>query len=232
MDTKWAYFYGCLLGDGHINYTKRAKESGKGPMLMMKVADYDFIKRWRDCITDITGFEYAISKSSPSGFGKRMMYKVRCSKRWLVDKAENETNHKSKIPDSVRNGSDEVKKECLIGLMDSEGWINMYLSSLSMCDITLGFACADDFFGDVYRMFAELGIKTSKVYKRKPVRKKDGTLAKPIRLFRIDIHDYINAGMGFSIKRKADRLAFISGILNDYTQSYPKYKDYYFGKMT
>lgn len=199
-------------------------------MLTLKVTDYDFAKKWRDCLEDIVGYKYAISEIKPSGTNRYVQYKVRCAKQWLVDEAEKITNHKTRIPQFVNEGNPEIQKEFLIGLMDSEGWINMYLSSLAISDITLGFACTDDFFGDVYRMFEKLGIKVSKVYKRKPSRRKDGTLCKPIRLFRIDINDYINAGMGFSIKRKSDRLAFISSILNDYTQSYPKYNCYYRGR--
>jgi len=236
FNTKSAYFYGVLLGDGHINYTKKAianrdnKDDRRGPVMVLKATDYDFVEKWRNCIEDITGYKYAISEVQPRDKKHHMQYIVRCAKRWFVDEAEKETNHKTKIPIGIMKGLPEIQKEFLVGLMDSEGWVNMYLSSLSMCDLTLGFGCADDFFGDVYRMFQGLGIKVSKVYHRKPNRRKDGSLCKPLRLFRIDINDYLNAGMGFNIKRKTDRLAFISGILNDYTQSYPKYKDYFRGR--
>lgn len=230
FDRNRGYFYGALLGDGHIHYTKRAFENGKGPMLMLKVCDYDFIDAWKNAIKEITGFDYKISKHNPgvNSHGKRQQFKLRVSLRWLVDEAENITKHKTEIPLSVLNGSLDVKKSFITGLMDSEGWINFCLSGgVGQNDMTLGFACGDPWFEDFYHMVQSLGVKTSKIYKRPPVKKKNGEDGKILHLFRMDIPSYINAGLGFSIKRKADRLEYCSRILNDYTLNYPKYKDYY-----
>mgnify|MGYP001436814383 CR=1 FL=1 len=229
------YFYGVLLGDGHINYTRRSLEHAadpsnrRGPMLMLKVADYDFISAWRDAIKEITGFDYKISKHNPGTgeFGKRQQYKLRVSQQELVHDAEELTSHKTRIPDGIRSADRETKNAFVTGLMDSEGWINCYLSTIKQCDMTLGFACADPWLDDFYSLVQSLGVLTSKIYTRKPTKKKNGEDAKTIRLFKLDIPSYINAGLGFTIKRKSDRLAFCSHILNDYTRDYPRYEDYY-----
>lgn len=229
------YFYGTLLGDGHINYTPRSLESAsdpknrRGPMLMLKVTDLDFIEKWRDAVLVLTGFNYKISKHNPgTGSGAhRQQYKLRVANRELVDRAEFETAHKTRIPDCILNGSRNTKIAFVQGLMDSEGWVNVILQSLGHCDFTLGFGCTDVWFDDFYALVQSLGVKTSKIYKRERVSKKNGELGRQLHLFKLDFRDYKNAGLDFSIKRKSDRLAFALRILNDYTQDYPRYEDYF-----
>lgn len=232
------YFYGVLLGDGHINYTKndienlRDREERRGPILELRTVDYEFVEAWRDSIESITGFKYKISKHSPGRLQDKhkQQFKVRIARQDLVQEAEEITKHKTIIPKEILNASDKIKKAFVLGLMDSEGWVNFYLSGgLKMNDMTLGFGCGDPWFGDFYSLVNSLGIKTSKVYKRKPTRNKKGELLKPLRLFKLDIPSYLRAGLSFTIKRKADRLEFCSRILNDYTCNYPRYEDYYLG---
>lgn len=236
FDKSRGYFYGVLLGDGHINYTQRSLENAadnknrRGPMLMLKCCDYEMIDAWRDSIKEITGFGYKISKHNPgvNSHGKRKQYKLRVSERLLVDEAQELTAHKTIIPNEIWSGSGDVKKAFIQGLMDSEGWINFFLSDgLKHCDMTLGFACADPWFDDFYRLVNAVGVETSKIYNRKPAFKKNGEKCKPLRLFKLSIHGYINAGLSFTIKRKRDRLEFCSRILNDYMRDYPRYDDYY-----
>lgn len=239
FDRTRGYFYGVLLGDGHINYTRRSllaagdPKNRRGPMLMLKVCDLDFIEAWRYAIEEITGFRYKISKHNPgTGSGShRQQYKLRVAQRDLVDEAERVTKHKTAIPDQIRNAHRETRIAFAQGLMDSEGWINFFPGGgARQADMTLGFACADPWFDEFYRMVQALGVETSKIYKRKPVRKKNGEYGKTILLFKMDIPSYRKAGLGFTIKRKADRLAFCSNILRDYTRDYPRYEDYYEGR--
>lgn len=236
FDKSKGYFYGVLLGDGHINYTPTAVANGsdktnrRGPMLMLKCCDYDMIDAWKTAIKDITGFDYKISKHNPgkNSHGKRQQYKLRVAEKAFVDEAEKVTRHKTIIPEEIRSGNKETQVSFIQGLMDSEGWINLCFSGgLKMCDMTLGFACADPWFEDFYRMVNAVGVGTSKIYNRKPSFKMNGEPTKAIRLFKMDIPSYINSGLGFTIKRKRDRLEFCSRILNDYTRDYPKYEDYY-----
>ena len=192
----------------------------------------DFIEAWRDAVEEITGYRYKISKHNPGKHSgsRRQQYKLRVAQRELVDEAEAITNHKTKIPDAVYQSPRDAQVAFVQGLMDSEGWINFYLhGGIGQCDLTLGFACADPWFDEFYEFVQALGVETSKVYKRKRARMKNGELGKQLRLFKMDIPSYTSAGLGFTIKRKADRLAFCSRILNDYTRDYPRYEDYYEG---
>ncbi len=236
FDKNHGYFYGVLLGDGHINYTKKSIENAlnpsnrRGPMLILKCCDLDMIEAWRDSIAKITGKIYAISKHNPGqGTGaRRMQYKMRVAQKEFVDNAEFYTEHKTKIPLPILNGDRETKISFIQGLMDAEGWINFYLGNgTNMCDLTLGFGCCDKWFFDFYDLIKSFGIGTSKVYTRKPIIKKNGDNGEKLHLFKINIHDYINAGLSFTIKRKRERLEFCSRILNDYTRDYPRYEDYY-----
>jgi hypothetical protein len=203
-------------------------------MIILKVADYDMIWAWKEAIKEITGFDYKISKHNPGGNSgaHRQQWKLRVAQQALVFEAEEVTVHKTKIPDGILTAENSTKVAFVQGLMDSEGWINLhYGNGMGQCDLTLGFGCGDPWFDDFYSLVHSLGILTSKVYKRKPTIKKDGSDGKTLSLFKIDIPSYINAGLSFTIKRKADRLAFCSRILNDYTCHYPRYEDYYIGQM-
>lgn len=235
FDRHRGYFYGVLLGDGHICYTPRQlaeaeKTKGRhGPFLMLKACDLDMVEAWRDAIEQIVGFRYAISKHNPGrGSGaRRMQWKIRPSNPDLVREAEAMTQHKSVIPQQIINGSQETKAAFVQGLMDSEGWINCLLTSIGQCDLTLGFGCADPWFDEFYQLVHSLGVLTSRIYKRPPVTKKNGEPGKAIRIFKLDIPSYMKAGLSFAITRKRDRLEFCSRILNDYTRNYPRYEDYY-----
>lgn len=232
FDSNRGYFYGVLLGDGHINYTEKAlADLRRGPMLMLQACDLDFMIAWRDTLKAITGYEYKISRKgvTPGKRFRRIRYILRCAQRALVDEAETLTDHKRKIPEEILRGSRNVQRAFVQGLMDSEGWINLaFGNGISTCDMTLGFASCAPWFDDFYQLVQSLGVKVSKVYKRKPVVLKSGEISSNVtRLFRMEIPSYIGAGLGFSIKRKADRLAYCSRILNDYTRNYPRYEDYY-----
>jgi hypothetical protein len=231
VETATGYFYGVLLGDGHINYTPLAlADTRRGPMLMLKCCDLEMIEAWRDAIKVLIGFDYKISKhnSGINSESHRQQYKLRVAQREFVDDVEMLTEHKTKIPLVVSEGSKKVQLAFIQGLMDAEAWINCFLSGgIGLNDMTLGFACCDSWFDEFYRMVQLHGIKVSKIYFRKPVLKKNGEPGKTIKIFRLDIPSYINAGLGFTIKRKAARLAFCSRILNDYTREYPRYEDFY-----
>ncbi len=233
VTTDEAYFFGVLLGDGHIRYNEKALwsrefESGRnGPFIELRAIDLDFVTRWRDTITSLIGRQHAISTVRMADPRHRTQYKVRCGNPALVDRVEAETTHKTVIPRCIFNADEAGKKAFVTGLMDSEGWINCILTGLGPSDMTLGFGCCDPWFLEFVDIVQSLGIKTSQVYRRPVVAKKNGEPGNVIRIVRLDIRDYVNAGMSFTIRRKADRLAFCSRILNDYTRDYPRYADYY-----
>lgn len=228
-----AYFFGALLGDGHIRYSdavlQRQKDTNgrDGPAVMMKVTDLDFAIRWNACIGRMTGRERKISAVPQANPKHRTQHIVRCQDRALVEECERLTQHKKAIPPEVASYSLEAKKAFVTGLMDAEGWVNVVLRSLGPCDFTLGFGCGDPWFFEFVDLIKSLGIGVSKVYLRPLKQKKNGEPGLQFRLIRLDILDYVNAGLGFTIQRKADRLAFASRILIDYTRDYPRYADYF-----
>ena len=228
------YFFGVLLGDGHIRWSEyaleqREKTGGKnGPLLDLKVIDREFAQKWASCIGYLTGRTPAVSEVKMENPNHRTQYKVRSQNFDLVQECEILTRHKTIIPGEVtRDYSDAGLRAFVTGLMDSEGWLNVALSSLGQCDLTLGFGCGDPWFFDFLKILERLKVRTSKVYNRPIKAKKNGEPGREFRLVRLHIQDYVNAGLSFSIRRKADRLAFVSRILNDYMRDYPRYKDYF-----
>ena len=111
------------------------------------------------------------------------------------------TDNKHKIPDDIMNGSYEIKKEFLRGMMDSEGWItkkkrkNGYVFQIS-------FGVTSLWCYDVKKLFGDLDMKTGKMHIYKFENKK----LKDQYVFSINLFDYYNYGMGFSIGWKQARL--------------------------
>lgn len=233
LDEVRAYFFGALLGDGHIRYSeevlRRQVQTGgrDGPSVVMKVTDLDFATRWNDAIGVMTGKARKISVLPQKNPKHRTQYLVRCGDRALAAECERLTKHRTVIPDEVASYSLQAKKAFVIGLMDAEGWVNVKLVSLGQCDLTLGFGCGDPWFLDFVELVKSLGIGVSKVYLRPVKQKRNGEDGRQFRLIKLDILDYVNAGLSFTIRRKADRLAFASRILIDYTRDYPRYADYF-----
>ena len=220
-----AYYYGVLLGDGF--YGQPSPPSGSA-YVMLKAIDQDFVKKWQAVLKKLTGKSYSIFKTQPKTKNRRPIYACKCYNKALVDESIEVTKGKTVVPNGILMAAPLIQKAFLQGLMDSEAYINVKLQSLGACTIQMTFGVTDLWIHDVHKMFNELGITTSKMYFRKF--KNEPKYLKPrktLLYFNIDILEYINAGMGLSIKRKADRLRYCSQILRDYTRNYPRYADYY-----
>jgi intein/homing endonuclease len=218
------YYYGVILGDGFYEQTP----SGTPPYIMLKACDKDFVEYWTGCVNRITGGNYTVGKNAPGSPKHRAAYRCKSYNKELVAETVETTRGKTIIPNGIKTAGISVKKAFLQGLMDSEGFIRMSLSPLKASTVSLEFACTEPWVPEVREMFGEVGILTTPVTRRKfKEDPKYQKIRKDLLSFKIDILEYVDAGMKFNIKRKQDRLEYISQILRDFTRDYPRYETYY-----
>jgi len=214
-----AYHYGVFLGDGFI---ERYSKNSSCMYIGLKSVDLDLLEHWRDTMSIIADKVYKIRKETEKKGNCNTRWRCRVGKGSIVQDTIKETSKKTKAPTFILEGNDEIKKQFIQGLMDAEAWITFSLKPLGFSSMILAFAVTEAWIFDFHKLFKTLNIKTTRVIKKHG---KNGK--KDLFYFHIDILDYVNSGLGFNIKRKQDRLDYCTNILTDYTQNYPRYKDYF-----
>lgn len=199
------YYYGVFLGDGFVSQG----------YVQIKAIDKEFVEAWRDCVKRIYGKEYSLYYVKPESKARQAQWICKMYGQDKVNHLQEVTHMKTEIPNYVKDGSRKVKISFIQGLMDSEGWVSLSLSSLKQSNIGLNFANTSSWTKEVWHIVRELGIKTTEIVRRKF---KDGR--KDIFSFKLDLLEYVSCGLGFNMPRKQRRLDFIVKILNDYTREY------------
>lgn len=218
------YCYGVLMGDGFYEKPTPPRTPAR---VMLKAVDLDFVEYWRDTIARLCGKSYSIAVYKYHNSKRRDLYYCRVYAPEFAIESLNLTKGKTVIPNEIKFGGTEVKKGFLQGVMDSEAWITAKLVCFGPSRIQMTVGVTDPWLIDLHKMFEELNIPTGKILTRKfKDNPKYLKSRKDLFYFDIDILSYIEAGLGFNIKRKADRLVWCSRILRDYTRDYPRYIDY------
>ncbi len=182
------------MGDG---YAYISKKNGSGHFVLSSV-DTDFLEKVAQCAFEILGRKPQVKfiRKAKNENSKDMYRIAVCSSdfaRWLVSF----TRLKGIVPGDILFGGTSVKKEFLQGLMDSEGCVTERSVSKSgkMNTPVLYFSVRDDWIVDIRNMMSELGIRVANFH-----------MTAGQRRFSIGIISYVEAGMTFNIRRKADRL--------------------------
>lgn len=220
------YYYGVILGDGFYEAAPKCSS----PYVMLKAADRDFVEYWAACVSRLCGKQYSVYMNSASkNDGKhRALWHCKVYNKELLAETIMVTADKTIIPNGIKSGKKEVKMQFLQGLMDSEGFVTMTLTPLKGSNLRLEFGVSEPWCKEVRELFGEVGILTTPVTRRKFAPTKwCPNQRREYFQFRIDILDYVNAGMTFNIERKRHRLEYITHILRDFTRNYPRYQDYY-----
>lgn len=203
---------GVLLGDGFFGKNK----NGTHAYLMLKSVDKDFVVKFKETVSAITGKEYSIYTRDPKKKNWNVLHICKCYDPELVAEFKDMTRNKTVVPNSILDGEENTQIAFLQGLMDSEGWISVQLRPMKQSQITLAFANTSSWTKDVWHLFRKLGIEVSKLYRSSKPNKKE------LYWFKINIVDYLKKGLSFNIERKRNRLEFVSRILNDFTCNYGK----------
>lgn len=220
-----SYHYGVFLGDG---FTERYKPGSSVVYIGLKAIDKDFVEHYQQVLLTLTGKLYKMHVEAESGPNRHPRFRCRVGDRQLVELTRTETALKETIPASVMQGTADMKKSFIQGVMDSEAWIQCSLNPIGPSTIQLSVGVTNDWIKQLHQLFSEVGVETTKIGTRK--HGDDPKYLKPrkdFHSFSIHILEYVDAGLSFNIKRKRDRLEYCSRILRDFTREYPRYKDYF-----
>lgn len=211
IEQEEAYIYGVFLGDGFLG--KNQKKEYK--YIMLKTVDKEFVERFIESLDVVFGYRPNIYTMNPYNSNANLLYACKAFIPGEVNNIVERTKGKTEIPNFVKGGDEYTKKAFIQGLMDSEGYITISLSTLKSSAIGLFFASTSSWVKDFWHLVRSVDIGVSKLYIRKM---KDGR--KDVFWFKLDILDYVNSGLSFNINRKKHRLDFVVKILRDYMHNY------------
>ncbi len=193
----YAYLLGVYLGDGCVTQSGRTKNLA----FRLNTIDMDFAVAVKEALCQLTGKNvwigtYPVKKSSKPNNGLGCVCTDFCNH--LVEITKNKTI----IPDLVTRWPNDIKKEFIIGLMDSEGYVAEDKRVETNRRYFMGYKSCDPWIYDLVNIMHSVGIKTNKLREEKPRK----PWYKIPRVFTIKIQSWVDAGMYFNIRRKQKRV--------------------------
>jgi len=181
------------MGDGC------ASRTGAGNRIFkVEVIDIDFLEAVANAIYELFAYKPEIRMARKAKGNWQATYSILyCSSSfcdWLLDVTKNKTV----IPDDILNGSQDLIKHFLVGLMDSEGCVSIRKAKDGSVNnhAVVRFLVMSDWCHDVRDLFQRMGTFPSRVYTRK-----DGAL-----WFYIDTLMYFRKGFWFNIRRLQEKM--------------------------
>lgn len=199
----FSYLLGVFLGDGCVTMQKNRK------IFRLNTKDKDFAITVKNAIADLTTSPVGIHKCIDYRWSKPCeLYNLRCGDSFLAVKLQEDTSYKTKIPDYVFTWDNELLKEFITGLMDSEGYvaenktIGKDCTQLTNRRFFMGFKSCDVWVEDFLPLLHKVGIKTSGITYEKPLR----AGYKVPQKIHIKMQSWVDSSCKFNIERKQKRV--------------------------
>lgn len=202
-DKSYAYLLGVYLGDGSCR------------KLDLRYAQNTIDEDFKDAVVN------AIQKISDANvcvyYTEVPKKNCKCSPSWYIafsdkritSKLVEDTCDKGKIPEYVFSWNDELKKQFIIGLMDSEGYVAKKSAvknetwKMTNRSYFMGYKSCDVWVEDLKRLMESVGVRfgkigvesNSKIPNRKPSKK-----------LYIKMQSWVDSGMRMNIARKQARI--------------------------
>jgi hypothetical protein len=209
-----AYSVGFILGDGCFHHSSELHPNGKRysrRSIQIAKQDRDAIERVRDEIETAFGIEYAVfDRAHASGLS---IYHLRVARSDVFDFFAINTCYKSQIPEFYFSAPDDIKRNLIAGLMDSDGYIQQSTNQQVYTQWQLGFAMTNrEIVAGAANIMRSLGVKVGKLgeYEKGQYR----------RMYCINpnIRSFIKAGFYFHGSRKMNKVkAYINHVLGSET---------------
>lgn len=200
--SRCAYSMGFCLGDGYLQ-TYSAQKGGKWyalQVMRMGKPDRDVLERVQAEIEDVFGVKYAITpRILASGL---QFYQLHAYRRDIFDFFAINTAMKTAIPEPYFSAPDNIKRDLVAGLMDSDGWISHRLMGENSERWDLGFGSTKrDLVAGLAAIMRSVGVKVGTMGEYK---KDDYRL-----FYRIhpNVRSFVESGCYFHSARKAQKLA-------------------------
>jgi hypothetical protein len=196
----YAYLLGVFLGDGCVTKGRYAQNT----------IDKDFADAVESALGQLTHKRVSVSYQEKPRPDRNCspQWTINCSDRDLCARLVDDTQSKRIIPRYVFDWDVELKKQFIIGLMDSEGFVARnhnhkgYDWAQTNRSFYMGYKSCDVWIHDLITIMEGVGLKLGKVGVEKP--RKPGYKT-PSR-FHIKMQSWIDAGMHFNIARKQSRV--------------------------
>ena len=201
-DKSFAYILGVYLGDGCVG-TDRGYYA-------QNTIDKDFAEAVVRAFANIADRPARMTHQEKPRKDRNCspQWTVTCTDRTLCARFVSDTGNKQRIPWYVASWDRELRKQFVIGLMDSEGFVAAnhqsrgYKWKQTNRSYYMGYKSCDPWVPELIRVMESIGLKLGKVGHEKP--RKPGYKA-PMR-FHIKMQSWIDSGCRFNLARKQDRV--------------------------
>lgn len=190
----YAYIVGVYLGDGCVT------RYNNGIAFRLNTIDEDFALAVKNALADLTEVPVRIWKETVSKSSKPN-YALCCADEQLCAMLTTHCDGKSTLP-MMFDWSDDMKKQLIIGLMDSEGFVAKNTNNHTDRGFYMGFKSCDVWVPDFIRLLQSVGLKIGKIQTEKPYKPH---YKAPTR-FSIKMQSWVDSGLRFNIKRKQERI--------------------------
>jgi len=209
-DKSLAYIAGVYIGDGCLTRSKKVK------IFRLNTIDKDFSKHTKKALKTLGHTDVKIYTYKDKRFPKsNLQYQLYSNAKDLWSLKEL-TSSKDKLPEFIKQGSDECKREFIAGAMDSDGFIygNKWTTRRNGKTWTgyrwmLGISATGTWIDEFVGLLQTIGVTPGKRLERLPYKG-----AKRMKIqYLLNKKTFITSGCYFKIKRKQDRLeAYQSGL--------------------
>lgn len=198
----YAYLLGVFLGDGCV--------STQGTYSQPTI-DKDFADTVERAFRVLTDKTVTISYSERPRKDRKCSpeWRIYCGDKELAKRFVDDTKAKQVIPEYVFGWDNELKKQFVIGLMDSEGFVGANHSDAARAgwnntnrDFYMGYKSCDVWVPEFIKVLESVGIRLGKVSQEKPIKPWHKI---PTR-FTIKMQSWIDSGCRFNIARKQNRV--------------------------
>jgi len=201
-DKSFAYILGVYLGDGCVG-----SDTG---YYVQNTIDKDFAEAVVRAFANIADRPARITYQEKPRKDRNCspQWTVACSDRVLCGRLVADTSKKQHIPWYVASWDRELRKQFVIGLMDSEGFVAAnhqgrgYNWRQTNRSYYMGYKSCDPWVPELIRVMESIGLRLGKVGHEKP--RKPGYKV-PMR-FHIKMQSWIDSGCRFNLARKQDRV--------------------------
>lgn len=183
----FAYLLGVYLGDGcvTVNYGK--------PVFRLNTIDRDFQESTKSAIEHLSD-RPVYTSTHPVKKSSKPNHSLSCFDEVLCKRLQKATEKKSRIPEELLQ-SDEEKRQFIVGLMDSEGFV----CANQRGSLYMGYAACDSWIPQFIKFVQKFGLRIGKVTTT-PKRHK------PQTRFHIKLGSWLETKCYFNIKRKQKRI--------------------------
>jgi intein/homing endonuclease len=185
-----AYLLGVYLGDGCLYHRQ----------FTVVKNDEDTIQRVASILESIFGRKPRTYTVQPN---RTTLYACRIEGKEVPKWFRMVCPTKNRLPACVLNAPDEVQKEFIAGLMDTDGYISYGMNKEGFQKVSMGFTSASPWLLDFRAMFQRHGVKVGKLTLKNKYR---SPLERDCFQVGINVRSFADAGLYFRCVRKQSRL--------------------------